>query len=335
MAIAVSATQGAPATAQRMAQTALRFRDALNDAQRKLALFPFHGDERYFWHYTPVSRNGLRLINMTHQQQRLAHELLATGLSARGARTVEQIIALEPILRETERVDGLPSPWVRDPELYWFSLFGEPGGADPWAWRVGGHHIGIHFTIVDRDRIASTPLFFGANPAEVRHGPETGLRALADEEDRARALLNSLDAQQRGTALFADVAPADLLTENHRRAEPWILPGGLAYAAMTGEQRSHLVGLIRHYVGRAGDELADQEWARIEEAGLEPVTFAWAGPGEPGHGHYYAIKGPFWMIEYDNTQNNANHVHSVWRDFTNDWGEDLLAQHYRVSHGAR
>jgi Protein of unknown function (DUF3500) len=332
MAIAVSVTHRAPATAQRMAEAALRFRDSLNDAQRKLALFPFEGEERYFWHYTPVFRNGLRLMNMNQEQKRLALALFDVGLSARGARTANDIIALEPDLREAERIEGYPSPFIRDPELYWFSIFGEPGGADPWAWRAGGHHIGLHFTIVDRDQIAPTPLFFGANPAQVRHGPRAGFRTLPEEEDRARALLRSFDAEQRAAAVFDAVAPHDLLTENHRRAEPWILPRGLAFSAMSGEQRGRLVDLVRYYVEHTTEELARNEWARIEEAGLDTVTFAWAGPAEVGAKHYYNVRGPFWMIEYDNTQNEGNHIHSVWRHFTNDWGEDLLAQHYLEAH---
>jgi hypothetical protein len=315
-----------------MAEAALRFRDSLNDAQRNLALFPFEGEERYFWHYTPVFRNGLRLINMTLDQQKLALALFDVGLSARGARTANDIISLEPDLRETERIEGHPSPFIRDPELYWFSIFGEPGGADPWAWRAGGHHLGLHFTVVDRDQIAPLPLFFGANPAQIRHGPRKGFRALPEEEDQARALLHSLDSEQRATAVYDAVAPHDLLTENHRRAEPWVLPRGVAFAALNGEQRGQLVDLVRYYVGHTTEELAHNQWARIEEAGLDGVTFAWAGPAEMGAKHYYNIRGPFWMIEYDNTQNEGNHIHSVWRDFTNDFGEDLLAQHYLEAH---
>jgi hypothetical protein len=332
MAVAISLTHRAPATAQRMAEAALRFRDSLNEEQRKLAVFPFAGDERYFWHYTPIFRNGLRLINMNHQQRELALALFDVGLSTRGARTANEIISLEPDLRETERIEGHPSPWIRDPELYWFSVFGEPGGAEPWAWRAGGHHLGLLFTVVDRDQIAALPLFFGANPAEIRHGPRAGFRALPEEEDRARALVRSLDGGQRTSAIFDNIAPADLLTQNHRRAEPWILPRGISYAALSGEQRGQLVDLIRYYVERTTDEIAHNEWARLERAGLDEVTFAWAGPTDPGRGHYYNIRGPYWMIEYDNTQDGANHIHSVWRDFTNDYGDDLLAQHYLNAH---
>jgi hypothetical protein len=334
MATDLSVTSHAPATARRMAEAAESFLDSLSSGQREVATFPFEGDERYKWHYTPIDRNGLRLINMTSPQQQAALGLFDAGLSARGAMQARQIIDLEPILRETERVEHRISRWVRDPELYWFSVFGDPGGRAPWAWRAGGHHLGLHFTVVDRELVAPAPLFFGANPAEVRHGRQTGQRTLPEEEDMARALLKSLSGEDKQTAVVNSVAPADIVTEAHRTADPTGVPVGLAYNAMSAEHRERLVGLIRHYIERAVDEVAGNEWARIEQAGLEPITFAWAGGEEPGQGHYYAIKGPTFVIEYDNTQNGANHIHAVWRDFTNDWGEDLLAAHYAHAHRA-
>lgn len=322
----------APAAAQRMADAALRFLDRLTSEQRAVATFPFAGDERYQWHYTPVERRGLLLKAMTPPQREAALTLLASGLSARGDREARQIIALEPILRETERIERLQTHWIRDPERYAFSIFGEPGGPAPWAWRVGGHHLGLHFTIVERELLAPTPLFFGANPAEVRHGPATGQRTLAAEEDLARALLASLDPAQKAVAIVDPVAPDDILTKNYRVADPAAAPRGLAYEALNGEQRERLVRLVRHYLERATDELGAGAWATIERAGLAAITFAWAGPEARGHGHYYAVMGPTFLLEYDNTQNSANHIHSVWRDFTNDWGEDLLARHYAAAH---
>ncbi len=332
MAVDLTLAQRAPEAARRMADAATRFLESLSGEQRALALFPFEGDERYVWNYTPVDRNGLYLKDMTAAQRAAAFALLDTGLSVRGRRKARQIIELEPILRETERIEGIVVQWLRDPERYAFSVFGEPGGRAPWAWRVGGHHLGLHFTLVERDLIAPTPLFFGANPVQVRHGPETGRRTLADEEDLARALLGSLDTAQKTVAIVDPVAPDDILTKNYRSADPEAPPRGLAYGALSGEQRERLVRLVRHYVERATDEVTTGAWARIERAGLDGVAFAWAGPEERGRGHYYAVKGPSFLIEYDNTQNNANHIHSVWRDFANDWGGDLLAAHYASAH---
>ena len=332
MAVDMALAARAPLTAGRMAEAAQRFLGALSAEQRAQAAFPFAGDERYFWHYTPIDRNGLRLGDMTEEQRALAYALFDVSLSGRGAAQAKQIIALEPILKETERIEELPTRWDRDSARYRFSIFGEPGGRAPWAWRAGGHHIGISFTVVDGDWVASTPLFLGANPAEVRHGPETGLRTLPDEEELARVLLASLPAAQKAVAIVDPVAPADILTTNLRSAAPDLAPSGLRYADLGGEQRQHLVRLVRHYATRTADDVAANTWAEVERGGLDGVGFAWAGPEERGKGHYYAVKGPRFLIEYDNTQNNANHIHSVWRDFANDWGEDLLAAHYAATH---
>jgi hypothetical protein len=328
----LSQARRAPATVRQMADAARRFLDSLTDEQRAIATFPFAGDERYFWHYTPVARNGLQLKDMTTAQREVAFALMRTGFSERAGRTAHQIIDLEPILGEHERLDQQPSQWPRDPERYWFSVFGEPGSREPWAWRVGGHHIGLCLTIVDGDCVAATPLFLGANPAQVRYGPHTGRRTLPDEEDLARAVLASLEPAQKAVAIVDPVAPADILTTNARRIEPDIAPSGLSYTQMTGEQRGQLVALVRHYVTRAPDEISDGAWAAIERDGLDGVHFAWAGPETRGAGHYYVVKGPRFLIEYDNTQNNANHIHSVWRDYDGDWGEDLLAAHYANDH---
>lgn len=328
----VSQVGHASAAARRMAEAATRFLDALSPEQRAAAEFPFAGDERYVWNYTPVERRGLRLKEMTPDQRTAALALFSSGLSARGAQQAQQIIDLEPILREAESLAGVADTLHRDPERYAFSVFGEPGGAAPWAWRAGGHHLGLHFTIVAGDLVAPTPLFFGSNPAAVRHGPSRGLRVLAAEEDLARVLLASLAPAQRAHAIVDPVAPSDILTKNYRRLELNLPPSGIRYDSLTGEQREHLIRLVRHYVDRAADDLAALAWQRIAQSGLDTVTFAWAGPEERGQGHYYAVKGATFLVEYDNTQNGANHIHSVWRDAANDWDEDVLADHYATAH---
>ncbi len=332
MATDVAVMRRAPATAGRMAEAANRFLDSLDGARRPKATFPFAGDERYEWNYTPIPRNGLLLRDMTPAQRTAALALFEAGLSARAAHQVREILALETILKEMEAMEGRVSRWDRNPELFYFSVFGQPGSRDPWAWRAGGHHIGIEFTVVDGDLVAPTPLFLGTDPAEVLHGPEQGKRIQAAEEDLARALLASFDGEQKRVAIVDPVAPDDILTRNYRRADRDAAPVGLAYAVMNGEQRGKLVTLIREYVDRVADELADSAWARIESEGLEPVTFAWAGPEERKQGHYYAVRGPSFLLEYDNTQHAANHIHSVWREYDGDWGEDLLARHYAEAH---
>jgi hypothetical protein len=330
-------TDRAPATAGRMVSAAMDFLSSLNESQRRAATLPFGDDRRYIWDYRPpenTPRNGLRLINMTPEQQRKALALLDIGLSTRGARQVRQIIDLEVPLLLQEQVEGRVTPFIRHPEHYAICVLGDPSGRAPWAWHIGGHHVGVHFTFVDGDRIASVPLFFGANPAEVRHGPTAGQRTLAAEEDLGRALVRGLPAEHRQVAVVSQTAFPDILTDHYRVANAFAPPRGLGFAQMNGDSREQLVSLVRFYVERTNDELSGPYWRKIEAEGFDTITFAWAGSDEVGHGHYYAIKAPSFLIEYDNTQNEANHIHSVLRDISGDWGEDLLALHYAESHRA-
>jgi hypothetical protein len=332
--IDLSATDRAPVTTAAMVGAAQDFLASLTDEQREVANLPFGDDRRYVWDYRPIEstpRNGLRLINMSDEQKLKALALLDIGLSTRGAETVRQIMELEVPLLLQEKLEGRVTPFVRHTEQFAVCVFGEPGGRLPWAWHVGGHHVGVHFTVIDGDRIASVPLFFGANPARVLHGPSTGLRTLPEEEDLARALVRGLAPDLRKVAIVSETAYADILTDAYRVANAFAPPNGLRWSAMGGETRSQLMRLLRHYATRVNDELSSPYWRKME-AELDAVTFAWAGGLEPGQGHYYAIKAPSWLIEYDNTQNGANHIHSVLRDITGDWGDDLIARHYAESH---
>jgi hypothetical protein len=304
----------------------------LDARHRSQATFPFDSQERFAWQYTPGQRAGLAIRDMDAPQRDAALAIVRASLSAHGAAEVEAIIALESVLGELERASGRPGSPRRDPELYWFAVFGEPDDRAPWSWRIGGHHIAIHVTLAGGRVVGSAPSFLGANPAVVPSGPSAGARALTGEEDIARGLLAGLTERQRRSAIVDDTAPADILSGNGPRAMLASIPTGIRYADLDRSGRAALEGLVRHYLGRARPEIAGAEWDRIRSAGLEDVTFAWAGPEFPGRGHYYAVRGPGFLVEYDNTQNGANHIHAVWRDLANDWGEDLLASHYASSH---
>jgi hypothetical protein len=314
--------------AGRMAAAARAFIDSLEPAQRSQAHGAFDAPDRREFTYLPGPRPGLALADMSAQQQARAMDLLATGLSERGLADARAIIQLEAILAELERSVGRRGWERRHPEHYWIRVLGDPGGPDPWAWKVGGHHLAVHLTVVG-EQVAGTPLFFGANPATVPDGhSKAGLRTLPDEEDLGRALVTGLPAHHREVAVTAPVAPRDILTRHDPVADVRLIPPGLAYEEMDGERRGLLIQLVRRYLERAIPEVSEAAWADIDRSGLDRVTFRWAGPVEPGHGHYYAVLGPTFLLEYDNTQNNANHVHTVWRDLGRDWGEDLLAAHY-------
>lgn len=315
---------GAHVAAEEMARAAEAFLGSLTPEQRGKAAFAMKDEERFNWHYVPKDRKGLTLKEMTADQQRLALALLASGLSGQGFNKATNIMSLESVLAEME---GAGRRFPRDPALYHVWVFGKPEAKGTWAWRFEGHHLSASFTIVKGEFFASTPSFMGTNPAEVRSGPRKGLRVLAGEEDAARRLVKSLSAEQREAAVFTAKAPAEIFSEAKRKAEP-LKPEGLSAARMTEEQRQMLMAVLREYVSRARMDVAAQDLKKIQEAGVDKIHFAWAGGFEKGEGHYYRVQGPTFLLEYDNTQNNNNHIHAVWRDFNGDFGEDLLKKHY-------
>ena len=309
--------------------------DGLDAGQRDEAQFGFEDPERFVWAYTPGTREGLALRDMRAGQRIAANAILAATLSTRTAAEIAGIIELETILGELERTGGRPGWDRRDPELYWFAVFGDPGSGTPWSWRVGGHHVAVHVTVADDEVIGSTPSFLGTNPAVVPGGTAAGARVLSGEEDLARSLLLELTRSERVRAVIDTVAPADILTGIGRSADMRSVPIGIRHAQLGARRQAALEGLVRHYVERARPEVAAAAWSRIVRAGLGDVRFAWAGPDAPGRGHYYAVVGPTFVIEYDNTQNGANHIHAVWRDLEHDWGGDMLAEHVSTSHADR
>ena len=309
-----------------MADTANHFLSALTSEERAKAAFPFQEEERFRWHYTPIPRKGLPLKEMTPPVKHLAQALLNAGLSQSGYIKATTIISLEDILRILENDSGER----RNAEGYFFSVFGEPSENGVWSYRVEGHHLSLHFTIVN-GKVAGSPSFLGANPAEVRQGPRKGLRALAKEEDLARELLQALDAQQRDWAMVSKTAYKDILTEASRKASLEGQPSGLSAAKMNPKQRELLRAVVEEYTDNVPEQLAQARREQLKKAGTS-LYFAWAGGTERGEPHYYRVQAPTFLIEYDNTQNNANHIHSVWRDFDGDFGLDLLKMHYQTSH---
>ena len=309
-----------------MTQAAQHFLASLTPEQRAKAAFAFPEDERMNWHYIPKERKGLPLLEMAPPQKALAQALLSAGLSQQGYIKAVTIMSLEDVLRVMENDDGNR----RNPEKYYFSVFGEPSDTGTWGFRIEGHHLSQNFTVVN-GKVADTPSFFGANPAEVREGPRKGLRTLGMEEDLGRDLLESLSQEQKKVAIVTTEAYKDILTEASRKAALEGQPSGLSAAKMSQKQFDLLQNLIRGYAQNVPEQLAQARMEQLKKAGTN-VFFAWAGVEQRGGPHYYRIQAPTFLIEYDNTQNNANHIHSVWRDFNGDFGLDLLAMHYQASH---
>ena len=312
--------------AARATRAALR---ALADSTRPTATFSFDTTERSNWFFTPVDRKGLTLSRMTAEARARVDSLLLTGLSARGFGTAKTIMRHEAILHDIEAA-GPPEGrrWVRDSNRYYLSVFGEPNSTDAWGWRVEGHHLSVNYTELGRSGHVVSPVFFGANPARVPSGPKAGLRILAAEEDLARDLVTMLDAGQRKAAIFSDTAYVEIETRNDPRARA-LKAEGLRAADMTAAQRAQLRRIVDHYAGRVTAAARAHAMRDLDEGGFGELRFAWAGSTEVGQAHYYRIHGPTILIEYDNQQNNANHIHTVWRDLRHDFGGDLLAEHYR------
>lgn len=363
--------------AERMANIVCEIWNSFDASQREVAYRKFHDDdERKLWFFTPTDHGGLSLSLMNARQQRLVNALVACGLSRAGYNTVAAIMGLENILDRVEdfRVN-FGRERGRDPQLYYLTVFGDPRGRTPWAWRFGGHHVSLHYCIVDGRVEALTPSFLGADPADsALLGPHLH-RPLAAAEDLGRELFRSLN--DRSTeALISPVAPVDIATGNRPYASPGDRPMGLpdvwrnrfdgelgqlletmqsnaevqlgltqahidavsftdepkgvSVVTFSDAQRSVFDELMLAYLGRLPEELADEQLALVEQE-RSCLKFAWAGGAERYEPHYYRIQGERILIEYDNTQRGANHIHTVWRDLKNDFGGDVLARHYAES----
>lgn len=319
-----------PEAARQMAAACCDLLESLEPEQRSRALFPYLDGERLFWYYPPLNRHGLPLLAMSDEQQRLAKRVLEAALSEQGYEQACAIIDHERILGEQERAAG-QLHWARDPGRYYFTVFGDPRGSDPWGWRAEGHHLSLHFSVWGGRVISTTPFFFGANPAEVLHGPNRGLRILARREDLAFELMESLDRAQRARAIIYEKAPYDILTYNSTRA---VLPReeGLPAGCLDATGQALLTALVATYVGQVRTDVARHKLAHLHRDGVGHLRLAWAGPVARRAGHYYRIHGGNFLVEFDNCQNEANHVHSVWRDVENDFAQDVLRDHLLLYH---
>ncbi len=255
-------------------------------------------------------------------------------MSANGYQKTLDIVDLENVLRVVEKRSSTDT--YRDPENYSFMVFGTPDLIKPWGWRMEGHHVSLQFTSVN-DIITFTPGFMGSNPGQVLADvPQKGKRILKDEQDIAFKLLHSFSDVQRQKVILNEKAPWEILSLNNRSNLVVVKTEGMAMKDMTASQKALFQELIAVYLNRYHVTLKDQQMVKLTKSGLDGIHFAWMGNMDPeikeGAGFYYRIQGPTILIEFDNTQNNANHIHTVVRDLTNDFGEDLLRLHYEKMH---
>lgn len=299
---------------------------SLSGAAREKAMLALDHAARTQMNYVPMVRAGVSLDELDAPQKAQAMSLLRSGLSESGYATAQKIIAHEDILRELEKSQGVSNYMRRQPGLYYTAIFGTPADATPWAWRFEGHHLSVNVAHTGKGGQIVAPLFFGANPARVPSGPSAGLRILAAEEDEARALVALLTPEQKTKMLIAPETTNDIVTTNTPNVALGVKEG-LAAATLTPPQKAQLRKLIEVYASRVPATQRAEQLARMEKAGFDQLHVAWAGSFEPGKKHYYRVHGPTLLVEYDNSQNDANHIHSVWRDLQHDWGGDVLRQH--------
>jgi hypothetical protein len=316
---------------EEMSAAASGLSKSLSSEQQAKARFEFKDDERLNWHFIPRERKGLPLKEMNPEQRKLAMALLATGLSAKGLEKATTIMSLEQVLFEMEGPNG---KMKRDPELYYFSIFGTPDAKGTWGWRLEGHHISLNVTVAGGRAIAATPAFFGSNPGEVKNGPRKGVRVLGNDEEMGRAIVKSMTDEQKAVAIWTKDAPKELILVPKEKIRP-LTPAGITWDKMTAKQQDALWVLVQEYANRLRGELAAQDLDKAEKAGKDKISFAWAGGLERGEPHYYRVQGPTFVIEYDNVQNGANHVHSVWHDPASNFGEDILRLHHEAEHNKK
>ena len=314
---------------QRLTDAASAFVSLLEPELKKQTVFPFDDGERFNWHYIPRSRKGASLHDLSQVQLNAALTLLKESTSVHGFKKATDVMALEDVLREVESRSKDDS--YRDPKKFYFTIFGDPTSQTPWGWRLEGHHISLNFSAIKDEIHASTPSFFGSNPATIPSGSRKGEQILKQESDLGFALVNALTPAQLTKALIAEQAYSDILSGNKRKAS-LLSPQGIPYNELNASQKKMLMALLDVYVRNYEFGFSKKLMKKIEDAGIENLSFAWAGSLEPGAGHYYRIQGPMLLIEFDNTQNGANHIHSVVRDLTNDFAEDILREHYAKAH---
>ena len=309
-----------------MSEAANRFLASLTPEQRTQATFQFDDAERVNWHFIPKERKGLPLLDMASHQKQLATALLSAGLSQQGFMKAVTIMSLDDVLKIMEKDNGQR----RNPEKYYFSIFGTPSDQGTWGYRVEGHHLSQNYTVLN-GRVLDAPSFFGSNPAEVKQGPRAGLRTLFQEDDMGLAMIAVLDAEQKKVAIVDQTAYKDIITFNNRTAALNGQPSGLLASKMNAKQFDALMALMEVYARNVPDQLAEAREEQIKQA-AKNIYFAWAGGINKGDPHYYRVQAGSFLIEFDMTQDNANHIHSVWRDAKNDFGDDVLKAHYQDSH---
>lgn len=312
------AAQANDDTGLKMSAAAAEFLSTLSDEHRELATFDFDDPERLNWHFIPRERKGLGLWDIDGKALTAGEAFVATGLTAAGYHKVLEVRSLEEVLYLFEGGDEASRRLKRHPHRYYISVFGDPSGDGVWGWRFEGHHLSLNYTVKQGQILSSTPEFFGANPGVIDAGPGRQLRVLGRREELARSILKSAPAGQQEKILIDDTAPHDIRGAGAAQAESGE-PAGVAFRDMSTKQQSLMKELIGEYLAAMPASVVRRRTKEIDEAGMDNIYFGWWGGSELNEPHHYVVQGPTFIIEYNNTQNQANHVHSIWRNLGGDF----------------
>ncbi len=315
---------------------------SLSAEEKKLAIREVNDTSRVKWTNLPLGlapRPGIRYGDLSESSKIHLHHILTTLLSSQGYLKSTSIMQLDEFLLDIyevsyqkKEIDEKMIGFLRDLKWaygnYYFTVWGKPEKGGVWGLKLEGHHLSLNLTVAG-DRYAMTPLFFGTDPAEVRETQFAGIRILSKEEDYGFFLIQMLSEEQKTKATLSRKVPGDILTApgNEQRLSEF---SGIKGSQLTPDQKQELMYLIKEYINNLEHEKAEEYLAKLEKTGIDNVYFAWIGSYEPRSPHYYMIHSPDFLIEYDNVGfgGDANHIHAIWRENGNDFGEDILRQHY-------
>lgn len=317
-ALLIAQNQQSSKTGVKMAEAAKAYLQAITAEQRKQASFKYDDPERVNWHFIPRERKGVPLKALEGAPLKAAHELIRSGLSEAGYDQALNVMSLEEVLYLIEPGERAYRRDRRDPGKYYISVFGEPAATGLWGWRLEGHHLCLNFSIKDGQVVSSTPEFFGANPGSIEAGKGREIRVLGPEEDIARQILKLCTPEQQKLCWISKEAPGEVPGPNV--PQPVVAaPVGLSYGQMSADQQKLLKDLLDEYLKNLPDDVEAERRQALTAAGIEKISFAWYGQPNLHEAHHYRVQGPTFVIEYNNTQNNANHVHSMWRNLSGDF----------------